>query len=101
MRKVVLGRPRSGDSPEKYEASYRLFQLSEPGHGDAVSAVEDLTAFLEWAVSGSDEGFQEGDIITVSALARGVRKSRNTAGKAVEGLVTKGMLVQIKPKSPY
>lgn len=98
---MALGRPRSDDTPSKYEASYRLYQLSEPRLADFGTAIEDLTLYLEWAIKQGGEGFGEGDIINVSALAKGVRKSRNTAGKAVEALVTKGMLLQDKPKSPY
>jgi hypothetical protein len=97
---VTIGRPKSDDSPEKYRESYRLYQLSEPGH-HGISAVDEISSYLEWAIAQGDPGFQEGDIISVSALAKGVQKSRNTAGKSVEMLATKGMLVQNKAKSPY
>ena len=98
---MALGRPRSDDSPQKYQETFRLFQLSRPGYGEGTSAVEELVAYLEWAIAEGEPGFDEGDIITVTALAKGVRKSRNTAGKSVETLVNKGMLLQDKPKSPY
>jgi len=98
---VALGRPKSDDTPEKYTSSYRLYQLSVPRLADFGTAIEDLTVYLEWAIEQAGPGFREGDIISVSALAKGVKKSRNTAGKAVEALVTKGMLLQDKPKSPY
>ncbi len=78
-----------------------MYVLSEPGHSHDATAIEDLTAYLEWAIDRGQPGFGEGDIINVSSLAKGVEKSRNTAGKSVETLVNKGMLVQSKPKSPY
>ncbi len=98
---MTIGRPKSDDSPQKYKESFRLYQLSEPGNGQTVTAIDELTAYLEWAIAQQASGFGEGDIINVSALAKGVEKSRNTAGKSVEALVAKGMLVQNKPKSPY
>ncbi len=98
---MTIGRPKSDDSPLKYKDSFRLYQLSEPGHGQGTTAIDALTTFLEWAIAQQVEGFGEGDIINVSSLAKGVKKSRNTAGKSVEALVAKGMLVQNKPKSPY
>ena len=96
-----MGRPKSDDSPRKYEESFRLFRLSRPAGPRARSASDEIVGFLEWAIAQGVPGFGEGDIISVSALAKGVRKSRNTAGKSVESLVTKGMLIQSKPKSPY
>lgn len=98
---MTLGRPRTDDTPAKYQASYRLYQLSASGSAGSGTAVEDVASYLEWSIEQGDEGFCEGDIINVSALAKGIGKSRNTAGKAVEMLVTKGMLLQDKPKSPY
>lgn len=98
---MTIGRPKSDDTPLKYQESYRLYQISEPGNAQDITAIEDLTTFLEWAISQGQPGFGEGDIINVSSLAKGVSKSRNTAGKSVETLVNKGMLVQGKPKSPY
>jgi len=98
---VAIGRPKSDDAPRKYRESYRLYQFSEPTQGHDLTAIEELTAYLEWAIAQKKPGFHEGDIINVSSLAKGVNKSRNTAGKSVETLVNKGMLVQGKPKSPY
>ncbi len=98
---MAIGRPKSDDTPLKYEESFRLYQLSEPGHGQGSSVVDELSTYLEWAIAQQAPGFGEGDIINVSALAKGVKKSRNTAGKSVEALVSKGMLMQNKPKSPY
>jgi hypothetical protein len=66
-----------------------------------LNASDDLSAYLEWAIAGGEAGFGEGDIISVTALAKGVGMSRNTAGKSVEGLAAKGMLLQPRPKSPY
>ncbi len=96
-----MGRPKSDDTPQKYQESYRLYQLSEPGRSQDVTVIDALTAYLEWAIAAGEPGFGEGDIINVTSLAKGVKTSRNTAGKSVEALVTKGMLVQNKPKSPY
>jgi len=80
---VTIGRPKSNDFPLKYQESYRLYQLSEPRHAQAATAIDDLTTYLEWAIANREPGFGEGDIINVSALAKGVKKSRNTAGTSV------------------
>ena len=98
---MVIGRPRSVDSPLKYEAAFRLYQLSRLREAQADNAIDELADFLVWTIARGEDGFNEGDIVNVSSLALGVQKSRNTAGKAVEVLVAKGMLVQGKPKSPY
>ena len=93
--------PRSTDRPAKYAESFQLFRLSQPAPPAGSHASDELAAYLEWAISRGGPGFEEGDIISVTALAKGVKTSRNTAGKSVEALVAKGMLVQGKPKSPY
>jgi len=98
---MTLGRPKSEDSPQKYEETYRLYLLSGVPREADLSAIEDLAACLEWAIARCEPGFCVGDIVNVSGLALGLDKSRNTAGKAVDALVQKGMLVQNKPKSPY
>ena len=98
---MSLGRPKSNDTPEKYRDSFELFQLSRPRHAAGANAVDVLSDYLEWAISAGIEGFRPGDIISISALAAGVSRSRNTVAKSVEKLVTKGMIIHGKPKSPY
>jgi len=98
---MTIGRPRSEDSPHKYQDAIRLYSLSGKPQAQPMSAIEELAGVLEWAITNAEPGFRVGDILNVTGLAQGVDKSRNTAGKAVETLVQKGMLVQNKPKSPY
>ncbi len=56
---MALGRPKSDDTPLKYQESFRLYQLSEPGHGQGSSAVDELAAYLEWAIAQQIPGFGE------------------------------------------
>ena len=62
---------------------------------------DQIAHYLEWAISQKQEGFEEGQIISIGAMAEGLGKSRNTAAKSVEQLVAKGMLARTKLKSPY
>lgn len=98
---MSLGRPKSNDTPEKYRDSFELFQLSKPRPAAGANAVDILSDYLEWAIATELDGFRQGDIISISAVAEGVRRSRNTVAKSVEKLVTKGMIIHGKPKSPY
>ncbi len=98
---MVIGRPKSDDSPQKYHYSYELYQLTQPKLPASANAADEIGTFLEWAITEKQDGFTVGDIISIGALAQGVGKSRNTAAKSVERLVAKGMVVRGKLKSPY
>ena len=88
---MALGRPRSADTPAKYADSFQLFKLSRPALPAGSHASDELAAYLEWAISRGGPGFEEGDIIGVTALAKGVKTSRNTAGKSVENPIYTGL----------
>ena len=98
---MSVGRPRTSDSPEKYRTARELHQLSSPPLPRGASAADEISAFLEWAISEQREGFREGDIINIGSLAKGLGKSRNTAAKGVERLISMGMVTKGKEKSPY
>jgi hypothetical protein len=98
---MALGRPVSNDSPEKYRISYELYTVISPQSGSRATLAEEVAGFLEWAITQAEEGFAEGDLISIGALAEGLGKSRNTAAKSVEQLVAKGMVARAKLKSPY
>ena len=95
------GRPPSNDPPRKYAEAWEMCLLSLADTAQRRTAAERVAAFLEWAISTEQAGFAVGDIIAVGALAEGVGRSRNTAAKAVERLVQRGMVVQERAKSPY
>jgi len=78
-----------------------LCMLSLPASDRRRTAAERVAAFLEWAIGTEQPGFAVGDIIAIGALSTGVGRSRNTAAKAVERLVQRGMVVQERAKSPY
>ena len=95
------GRPPSNDPPHKYADAWELYLLSH-GEGQRHSTTaERVAAFLEWAISDEQPGFEVGDIIAVGALAEGIVRSRNTAAKAIDRLAKRGMVVQERAKSPY
>ena len=98
---MSLGRPHSNDYPEKYKDSFELYSLTQPQPPSGIILADQIAAFLEWAISQKQEGFAEGEIISIGAMAEGLGKSRNTAAKSVEQLVAKGMLARTKLKSPY
>lgn len=98
---MALGRPTSKDFPEKYRESFELYQLTQPPTPAGSTLADQVAAYLEWAISGKQAGFEKGQIISIGALAEGLGKSRNTAAKSVEQLVAKGMLARTKLKSPY
>jgi len=62
---------------------------------------DQVAAYLEWAITHKQGGFEKGEIISIGALAEGLGKSRNIASKSVEQLVAKGLLGRTKLKSPY
>jgi hypothetical protein len=98
---VSLGRPHSNDYPEKYKGSFELYLLTQPQPAAGTTLADQIAAYLEWAISQKQDGFEEGQIISIGAMAEGLGKSRNTAAKSVEQLVAKGMLARTKLKSPY
>ena len=95
------GRPPSNDPPRKYAEAWELCLLSLADTAQRRTAAERVAAFLEWSIGTEQPGFAVGDIIAVGALAEGVGRSRNTAAKAVERLVQRGMVVRERAKSPY
>jgi biotin operon repressor len=98
---MALGRPHSKDYPEKYKNSFELHRLTQATSPSGTTLADEVAAYLEWAISSKQEGFEKGEIISIGALAAGLGKSRNTAAKSVEQLVAKGMLARTKLKSPY
>jgi hypothetical protein len=98
---MPLGRPHSNDFPEKYRKSFELYELTQPRARTGSILADQVAVFLEWAITGKQEGFEKGEIVSIGALAAGLGKSRNTAAKSVEQLVAKGMLARTKLKSPY
>jgi len=98
---MALGRPHSNDFPEKYKESFELYRLTQPPMETPSTMSDQITAYLEWAITQKQQGFEKGQIISIGALAEGLGKSRNTAAKSVEKLVAKGMLARTKLKSPY
>jgi len=98
---MSIGRPKSGDAPQKYQDAYELYYLTQPKLPKSANAADEIGTFLEWSITQKQDGFAVGDIISIGALATGVGKSRNTAAKSVERLVAKGMVVRGKLKSPY
>jgi hypothetical protein len=98
---MPLGRPHSKDYPEKYKNSFELYQLTQPQLPVGSHLADQVAAYLEWAITQQQDGFEKGEIINIGALAEGLEKSRNIASKGVEQLVAKGMLARPKLKSPY
>jgi biotin operon repressor len=98
---MAPGRPPVNDPPHKYSDAWEMYLLSQDGGDRHASTAERVAAFLEWAISDGQPGFDVGDIIAVGALAEGVGRSRNTAAKAIERLARRGMVVQERAKSPY
>lgn len=98
---MTPGRPPVNDPPHKYSDAWELYLLSQVDGDRHASTAERVAAFLEWAISDGQPGFDVGDIIAVGALAEGVGRSRNTAAKAIERLAKRGMVVQERAKSPY
>ena len=98
---MPLGRPQSKDSPEKYRESFALYKLTQPPTPKGSTLSDQVAAYLEWVIAQKKDGFEKGRIISIGALAEGLGKSRNTAAKSVEQLVSKGMLARTKLKSPY
>ncbi len=98
---MPLGRPHSKDYPEKYKNSFELYQLTQPQPPAGSPMADQVAAYLEWAITQGQAGFEKGEIINIGALAEGLGKSRNIASKSVEQLVAKGMLGRTKLKSPY
>ncbi|MEN8005854.1 MAG: hypothetical protein ABFS42_02520 [Candidatus Krumholzibacteriota bacterium] len=98
---MTLGRPHSKDYPEKYRDSFALYQLTQPQTQAGSTLADQVAAYLEWAITEKQAGFEKGEIISIGALAEGLGKSRNTAAKGVEQLVAMGMLARTKLKSPY
>ena len=98
---MTPGRPPVNDPPHKYTDAWELYLLSQVDGDRHASTAERVAAFLEWAISDGQPGFDVGDIIAVGALAEGVGRSRNTAAKAIERLARRGMVVQERAKSPY
>jgi hypothetical protein len=78
-----------------------LYQLTQARAPAGSTLADQVAAFLEWAITTRQEGFERGEIISIGALATGLGRSRNTAAKSVEQLVAKGMLARTKLKSPY
>jgi hypothetical protein len=91
---MPLGRPHSKDYPEKYKNSFELYQLTQPQAPIGGPLADQDAAYLEWAITQQQDGFEKGEIITIGALAEGLEKSRTIASKGVEQLVAKGMLAR-------
>jgi len=98
---MALGRPHSKDFPKKYRDSFELYKMTEKQPSAGSTLADQVAAYLQWAISREQEGFDKGEIISIGALAEGLDKSRNTAAKGVEQLVAMGMLARTKLKSPY
>lgn len=84
----------------KYQEAWSAYRLLGPSASTPSPDTAHIAAFLEWAIHDSVEGFAVGADIAVAAVARALRVSRSTAGRAVERLVGRGLLAE-NPKAPY
>ena len=60
---MALGRPHSKDYPGKYKDSFELFRLTQPKAPSGTTLADQIAAYLEWAITQKQAGFEKGEII--------------------------------------